>query len=524
MHRSAAILLLAALQTTGGALQAQSATAPADRYTPLAPAALRAAEAISVDFLRQGIFTIADDSMMGRATPSPGLEKTAAWIAAQFAALGLRPGGDNGDWQQRYPVYLHRLAVERSSVRFTMAGGPELTFPLRTSAVIRFGPRGQPVAGPVVLLSGRVDTLAVAAAPIQGAVLVWAAEMPTGGTPAGLQAVLRSATRAGAAGMVLISVPADPAVFPRLVANQARPQVTRDSVRGQTGGIPLMEIPEPIVAQALPEAADQIAAFRASPEALIQPMPEWTGTIEVHMAPAERALAPNTVGILEGSDPALRNEYIVWSAHMDHVGTGGAAADTIFNGADDDASGTVGVVALARAFAQPGARPRRSMIFLTVSGEERGLWGSAHFADHPPVPADQIVANINMDMIGRNWEDTVVVIGKEHSDLGATLHAVARAHPGLNMAMIDDLWPEQNFYRRSDHFNFARNGVPILFFFTGVHEDYHRVSDTPDKIGYDKMSRILRMAYFLGQEVANRDERPQWNPESYQQIVGPRIP
>jgi hypothetical protein len=517
-----AVLAVASLLTS---LPLGAQTGPAaDRYTPPSAAIRRAADLISVDYLRAGVFTIADDSMMGRATPSPGLEKTAAWVASQFREAGLRPGGDNGDWQQRYPVYLHRLAVESSTVRFAMAGGPELTFPLTSAALMRFGPRGEPVSGPVVALSGMVDTVALAGAPIRGAMLVWAATMPTGGSPAGLQSVLRTAVRGGAAGMVLISQPTDPAIFPRLVANQARPAVTRDSTRAQTPGIPVVEIPETQVAMAMMEAADQLAALRASPTPIVQPMPEWSGVVDVRVAPAERAMAPNTVGILEGSDPELRHEYIVFSAHMDHVGVGGAAADSIFNGADDDASGTVGVVALARAYAQPGARPKRSMVFLTVSGEERGLWGSAHFADNPTVPAAQIVANVNMDMIGRNWEDTVVVIGKEHSDLGQTLHAVARAHPELNMAMIDDLWPEQNFYRRSDHFNFARNGVPILFFFTGVHEDYHRVSDTPDKIGYDKMSRILKMAYFLGQEIGNRTERPQWNPESYQQIVRPRTP
>lgn len=516
------VLITAAL-VTALPLAAQ-APASADRYTAPTAAIRRGAEAISVEYLRYGVFTIADDSMMGRATPSPGLEKTAAWVASQFREAGLRPGGDDGDWQQRYPVYLHRLAVESSSVRFTMAGGPELDFPLTSAALMRFGPRGERVAGPVVTLSGLVDTVALAEAPIRGAMLVWAATMPTGGSPAGMQSVLRTAVRAGAAGLVLVSQPTDPAIFPRLVANQARPAVTRDSVRAQTPGIPVVEIPETEIAKALPEAADQLAALRASPAPIIQPMPEWMGVVDVRVAPAERTTAPNTVGILEGSDPELRHEYVVFSAHMDHVGVGGAAADSIFNGADDDASGTVGIVALARAYAQPGARPKRSMVFLTVSGEERGLWGSAHFADNPTVPAGQIVANVNMDMIGRNWEDTVVVIGKEHSDLGRTLHAVATAHPELNMAMIDDIWPEQNFYRRSDHFNFARNGVPILFFFTGVHPDYHRVSDTPDKIGYDKMSRILKMAYFLGQEIGNRTERPQWNPESYQQIVRPRTP
>jgi Zn-dependent M28 family amino/carboxypeptidase len=229
--------------------------------------------------------------------------------------------------------------------------------------------------------------------------------------------------------------------------------------------------------------------------------------------------APNTVGILEGSDPKLKEEYLVYSAHMDHIGITPGRADSINNGADDDGSGTVGVIELAEAFSQAGARPKRSIIFLTVSGEEKGLWGSDVFASHPPVPIKQIVADLNIDMIGRNWRDTIVAIGKEHSDLGTTLERVNRAHPELGMTAIDDRWPEERFYYRSDHYNFARRGVPILFFFNGVHQDYHEVTDSPDKIDSEKESRILKLLFYLGQEIANAPGRPRWNPESYKEIV-----
>jgi Zn-dependent M28 family amino/carboxypeptidase len=229
--------------------------------------------------------------------------------------------------------------------------------------------------------------------------------------------------------------------------------------------------------------------------------------------------APNVVGVLEGSDSLLKHEYVVFSAHMDHVGIRpGVGGDSIWNGADDDASGTVGVIELAAAFAT--ARPKRSIILLTVSGEEKGLWGSDFFAAHPPVPIERIVADLNLDMIGRNWKDTIVVIGKEHSDLGATLNRVNAEHPELNMHAIDDLWPKQNFYYRSDHFNFARRGVPALFFFNGTHEDYHEASDSPEKIDAEKEVRIIRLVYYIGQEVANGAERPRWIPESYKKIVG----
>jgi Zn-dependent M28 family amino/carboxypeptidase len=130
------------------------------------------------------------------------------------------------------------------------------------------------------------------------------------------------------------------------------------------------------------------------------------------------------------------------------------------------------------------------------------------------------VANLNMDMIGRNWRDTIVAIGREHSDLGATLDRVVQAHPELDMRAIDDLWPGESFYTRSDHYNFARRGVPVLFFFNGTHKDYHQASDTPDKIDAEKEARILRLVYYLGHEIGNAPGRPRWNAESYRKITG----
>ena len=232
--------------------------------------------------------------------------------------------------------------------------------------------------------------------------------------------------------------------------------------------------------------------------------------------------APNVVAVLEGSDPSLRDEYLVYSAHMDHVGIRAAdeSGDSIWNGADDNASGTTAVLEVAEALASLPTAPRRSIVFLLVSGEERGLWGSAHYAENPTVPADRIVANLNADMVGRNWPDTIVAIGKEHSDLGETLERVNAAHPELGMTAIDDLWPDENFYSRSDHYNFALKGVPILFFFNGVHDDYHGRDDEVDRIDTDKAARIAQLLFYLGVEIANADERPRWNPESYDEIVG----
>lgn len=318
-----------------------------------APAPASPDRLISESLMRTHVYVIADDSMLGRDTPSPGLDATANYVAAQFKRLGLTPAGDSGSYIQRYPL----------------------------------------------------------------------------GSPAG-----RSPARDG----------------------------------GQSSFDPNS--------------------------------------------------APNTIGILPGSDPALRDEYVVISAHMDHVGVNPAfAADSIWNGADDDASGTAGVMALAEALA--AAPPRRSVIFLTVSGEEKGLYGSRWFVENPPVPIGQLVANLNLDMIGRNWRDSIVVIGMQHSTLGATVKDAARSNPELGLTVSEDLWPQESFFTRSDHYNFARRGVPALFFFNGTHEDYHQPSDSPDKIDAEKAARVVRLVYHTTVAVANAPARPVWDPESKRKIV-----
>ena len=297
--------------------------------------------------------------------------------------------------------------------------------------------------------------------------------------------------------------------------------MSRPSAEGQAYNLPPgVEVPEAAILEQVPEAQETFDQLRAATQTTMFPFPEWEATVMAADTVLGDTTAPNVVAILEGSDPELKNEYVLYTAHMDHIGITPGAPDSINNGADDDASGTVGVVELAEAFSQPGARPKRSVIFVTVSGEEKGLWGSDYFATHPPVPLEQIVANINLDMIGRNWPDTIVAIGREHSDLGQTLAAVNSRHPELGLTVIDDPWPEENYYRRSDHFNFARRGIPILFFFNGAHDDYHGLGDSPDKINAEKEARIVKLLFYLGQEIANAKDRPKWNEESRKQVVG----
>jgi hypothetical protein len=456
---------------------------------------------------------IADDSMMGRDTPSRGLELTAQYVAGQFRAFGLRPGGDSGSWLQRYPISRHRLDLAQSRV-FLSVGGVKSDAPFTTSARLAAGQvPSQPLTGPAVVVTGPLTAGSAAALEVKGRIVLVPLSLTDSGSAEveqGIRALYAGRPRA----LILLS-DRDSASFAKTIPARA-PQRT---VIGISEEPVLLIVRTASLQPALQAAKVDLGTARSGGATALREVPGLKVGIEMRDSVTSSLTAPNTVGILEGSDPKLKHEYLVYSAHMDHIGITPGQADSINNGADDDASGTVGVVELAEAFSRPGARPKRSIIFLTVSGEEKGLWGSDHFSAHPPVPIGQIVADINIDMIGRNWPDTIVAIGKEHSDLGATLNRVNAAHRELGMTAIDDRWPEERFYFRSDHYNFARHGVPILFFFNGVHQDYHEVTDSPDKINSEKEARIVRLLFYLGQEVANAPKRPQWNPGSYREIV-----
>jgi hypothetical protein len=226
----------------------------------------------------------------------------------------------------------------------------------------------------------------------------------------------------------------------------------------------------------------------------------------------------NVMGYLEGTDK--KDEVIIFTAHYDHEGVN--AKGEIFNGADDDGSGTTTILELAEAFVQAteaGYRPRRSLVFMAVSGEEKGLLGSGYYADHPVFPISQTVANLNIDMIGRidrfyeGREDSanytyVIGAGRLSTELREINEHMNGEFAHLTLDYkYDDPKDPNRFYERSDHYNFAKKGIPIIFYFTGVHKDYHRPTDTVEKINFDKMARIAKLIFATGWELANRDER-----------------
>jgi Zn-dependent M28 family amino/carboxypeptidase len=333
---------------------------------------------------------------------------------------------------------------------------------------------------------------------------------------AAVRAASAAALKGGAAGLIVTVDAAFGA--DRMSAVSAAARVGR----GAAARLPVFLLRGDVAAQLFSQAGlDAAALARDGAASTFRPVPlpgvSARGGVSINEV---EHTPPNVVALLEGSDPTLKNTYVVFSAHMDHVGVGrpDARGDSIYNGADDDASGTAAVLEIAEAFASMPARPARSLLFLTVSGEEKGLLGSAWFADHPTVPVQQIVANINIDMIGRNWQDSVVAIGQAFSSLGATTQEIARNHPELRMTVLDDIWPEERFFFRSDHFNFARKEIPAIFFFSGVHEDYHRPSDHVDKIDTEKTARIAKLIFHLGHAIATSPQPPQWTEDGLRQV------
>lgn len=501
----AAAALLSACASSGS--PAPSA-APAARPAPAAGVEAAAASITPEDMHRR-IAYLASDELGGRDTPSPGLELAAKYIADEFRGFGLSPAGDSGTFVRRYSWKRSTFIADRTSLAID-AGGNRTAFVHGSDFFVLPG-MSENVSGG--LAWGGTAGPGMAALGSEAAGRMVAVFMP-GATPdnswnAAIGAAFGAAMPARAAGVILVLDPDfDAAMMPQIA----------EAVAAQQAPIPLVGLTWGAMKGSLAAAGEDLDALRDAPFKVIS---AGTASLSVGRSSSE-VRPPNVVGILRGSDPLLSDQYVVFSAHMDHVGIGGkdAEGDSIFNGADDDASGTATMLEVAQAFASAGQRPRRSLIFLAVSGEEKGLLGSAAFADNPPVAKEKIVANINLDMVGRNSPDTVVAIGQDYSSLGPLVQEVATKRPELGLVVAPDLWPEENLFVRSDHFSFARNGVPAIFFTTGLHDQYHKQSDEVDLIDTDKITRIGRLVFYLASEVANREQPPAWTEEGRRVVNG----
>ncbi len=485
-------LLLAALFLSSTAL-AQSA--PAVSTGRASTAAITAAD------VHARVAFLASDALKGRDTPSPGLEQAAQYIANEFKSFGLRPAGDSGTFIQRWPFESRVLTA--TGARALLGNNPLI---YAQDFFIIPGQRDS-VSGVVRYVGQASAQTAPLPAGAQGQILAFyiPGDRPEGPWIQTVQSVLPVAFSAQPQAVILLLDPEFPADQIATIATSA----------AGGDGLPAMVVGVRYDAAKAWFAASganlDTVRTRVGPDAA--PMPGLNITM-VARPEARSVRPPNVVGILPGSDPVLKDTYVVFSAHMDHVGVGApnAQGDSIYNGADDDASGTSAVIEVAQAFAALPAdqRPKRSLIFLLVSGEEKGLFGSRYFVDHAPAPIDKIVANINIDMIGRNHPDTVVAIGQEYSSLGPLAQQAAKAQPSLKLTVAPDLWPQEQLFVRSDHFSFAVKNIPAIFFTTGLHADYHQPSDEVQTLDTDKVARIAQLVFQLGKSVATNAEPPQW--------------
>jgi hypothetical protein len=509
-----------------------------------AAAATKQAEAITAAEMRDYLYFIASDALEGRNTPSRGLDVAAEFIRYHLARWGVKPGGDNGAYFQ--DIWLTRRRINDSKISLS---GKEFKvnedfFAFRYKPGVFNGPLV--FAGNGWMVKAK-NINAYQGLEVKDKIVVIAANFRSNGRPAGITSEdLKGAKGVdwadpptyakanGAKALLLVLSGNDYANWSQYRQFLGGSGRYRMDAAGASEGD---DIPVLIVSKGMAEAL--FAGEKANPADVIALANDNAAQTPFEFndknagitltGEVERTKTQNVIGIVEGSDPVLKNEYVAIGSHYDHVGIGGCGGvsekDNICNGADDDGSGTVAVLNLARAFAISKPRPKRSIIFVWHTGEEKGLWGSEYFANNSTVPLDKIVVQLNIDMIGRSKKEgdtdrrnatltgpkEIYVIGSKlmSTELGALSERVNASY--LNLAFnykYDDPNDTERLFYRSDHYNYAKKGIPIIFYFDGVHEDYHQAGDHPDKIDYEKMEMVTRTIFMTGWEIANLPKRP----------------
>ncbi|HEX8394541.1 MAG TPA: M28 family peptidase, partial [Longimicrobium sp.] len=423
-------------------------------------------------------------------------------IAGIFRRAGLRPAGDSGSYLQRFTFAA--VDVPAAERRFTMdAGGRQTAW---TYGADYFSFAAQTAAeGEAVYVGPALPQPSELGEGARGRIAVFhLGGSPVDGVGAMTGAVV-SAMRAGSSGVLLVLDPAIDADSVEWFAHQMEGA-------NPTAPLPVFGIRTEVAQSVFRAGGQDDAALRARSATLPLPLPG----VRISMAAPARPVqvsAPNVVAVLPGSDPVLRDQYVVLTAHFDHVGVAhGADGDSIYNGADDNASGTAALLAAAEAFGRLRRAPARSVVFLAVSAEERNLQGSQYWVAHPSVPRERIVANINLDMVGRNAPDTLTVLGQEYSSLGELVARVNAAHPELRFHLQSQVDPALRWFGRSDQASFVAAGVPALFFSTMQHPDYHRVTDSPANLNTEKLARVARLLFYTAHAAASDPARPAWLP------------
>ncbi|HEY6220839.1 MAG TPA: M28 family peptidase [Gemmatimonadaceae bacterium] len=494
---------------------------------PPVGAALRGAPAIlDPSVLRRDLGVLAADSMRGRETGSPEAVAAARFIGERLVALGLEPLGDSM-FYQRVPM-LRQILSPGSRVTVS---GPRGTTALRlgedVAAMMTLG-EGQPdprrfVSADVVFLGYAGRTPAVGRDDLASVDCADRVAVFLHGAPPGVSGPIKDSLDSDAEmGRQLARVAArKPAAMVVLMTGGARrlyrelyPSLTRD-VHARVfaaPSIPGVEIPMLLFGEARAGSPLLPPTWPADDRAQALPGVQLTASL---VPLQQQIVGYNVVARVPGTDQRLKNTYVAFGAHYDHIGVlPPVNDDSIANGADDDGSGTVALLEIARALSQHPMK--RSALIVWHVGEEKGLLGSQYFTDHPTIPLDSVVAQLNADMIGRNAPDSLYLVGPRAAPngqarrLGEIIDSVNRAS-GRPFA-FDRSWDDANhplqIYQRSDHFSYARKGIPIAFFTSGMHADYHAVSDEVSRIDFDKLSRVARLMLDVGYAIGNAPTRP----------------
>ena len=548
-HSSFAVLLLVAAAVAQDAASA-SQTAPQSASPPAAMASIAKQE------LLQHATFLASDALQGRLTGSPGQAAAAEYIKNHFQKLNLEPLGDllpsegdaagdavGGDANASARSYLQHYGIKRTydkegmlqigdqklAYGYAVLGGREMD--VDAKGQLRFCGFGR--------TRGASSDVAEDES-LAGQIAVVALKPPRGPVPEGLGVEQKFGMSFGVLGRLgntakaLAAKGAEVVLFVQLedrigltdVLNYVALPPGKASVaanfpgadagiggmlggaaRGGATSMVLSVKASKLVLAELGVDEEQFAAFLAGDGDAPAAKLDVTAALRMHVVKDDEAQASNVVAVLRGTDPVLRDEAIVYSAHMDHVGM--RMDGEVFNGADDNASGSAGLLAIASAYANAKEKPRRSIIFLSVSGEELGLWGSQFYSDNPTWQLDKIVANINTDMIGRSGaESGPMEVTVTPSNRHAKFSTIVRDAAGFASQLGMSFTSGDKYYERSDHYNFGKKGIPVVFSCNGEHEDYHQVTDTADKLDGDKMQRIARLAFWTGWHVATVDSVP----------------
>jgi hypothetical protein len=549
------VLGFSSVPRTPQALAQRKASKPskAQKATPASVASQRGTDTIAAAQMKDYLSFIASDLMEGRDTPSRGLDITAQFLATHLSHWGFKPAGDDGSYLQK--IALSRDVIDKAETKAQLNSQPLVL----GDDYIPF-PRSGEVSGSLVFAgngwfvkSKNIDSYKGIDA--KGKIAIVFA--PLGGFPRGItrgdlagksgedwMEPFEYAKKQGAVGIVFVPD------F-QYLANWTR-NWTRISERGATTvqkfqSANPQSLPGIVIAPRIAntifqgERQNATALFEAtfggqSPEPFaLNPAKTLSITVKNKF---DAISTQNVVAVFEGSDPVLKDEYVALGAHYDHVGIGVPLnGDSIYNGADDDGSGTTALLAIAEALGRASSRPKRSVLLVWHAGEEKGLWGSRYFTDYPTIPLDKIVAQLNIDMIGRSKKEgetdprnkelsgpnEIYVIGSKmmSTELGELTDAVNKQYLNLTYDYrYDDPNDPNRFFFRSDHYNYARKGIPIVFFFDGVHEDYHRPGDEVQKIDFQKMEKVTRTVYMMLWELGNRPTRPKVDKQLPAQLSG----